>query len=141
LRNDALGSARGDYLTFVATTDTITASDVAAILEAHDQGHALVGIPVGAPTTSAVSVAGRLLTYETLDDSATAVDYLSFAREPLLMIGGFDAEVDLGFEAVAARILIGLGLNATVIETAARRHAVDGGVVGLLRRQFDRGRA
>jgi hypothetical protein len=141
LRNAALGRARGDYLTFTAVNDTLTADDIGAILDAHEQGHAVVGVPLGVPATSAASgVDWPSSSAAVGEDGDGAVAYVSFAREPLLTIGGFDAEMTHGFDTIAARTITRLGLTATVIDVAPRGIVDEGGVIGRLRRQYELGR-
>lgn len=141
LCNRALGVARGDYVLFVDANDPINTSDIAAIVDAHDAGNAVVGVPVVTPTESTPGIAEFLLTRCPLNGGDGAARYVSFSKLALHTIGGFDEELEHGFEGVAARVLIELGLTAMVIATAPHPHIVDGGIVGFIRRQYNLGRA
>jgi hypothetical protein len=141
LRNAAIGRARGDALTYVTPATMLGPADLAAILEAHDEGHALVGVRVHPAPTSAAGAADLRLRFAALsDDGEQLVDYISYARQALLRIGGFDRDVTDGFESIAARQIVALGLTATVLDTVPRQLRANGGVVALLRRQYERGR-
>jgi hypothetical protein len=141
LRNHALGVCRGDHVLFVDASHAITEADLAAILDAHEAGSALVGVPAIASAATMAGSADLLLIYGGIgDEGVPPVEYVSFDKQALHLIHGFDEELEHGFEAVAARVLIGLGLTATMIETDTRARVGGGGVLGLIRRQYNLGR-
>jgi len=135
LRNVALGAARGDYVTYLAVGSRVTDEELDALIEAHDRGHGVVRAPVPDPTTTPAGWAELLLTGVDADSVC-----VSFVREPLLGIGGFDDHAPGGLDEGAARALLGLGFTATPVPSVVRSLGAGPSVVELLRRCYVTGR-
>jgi glycosyltransferase involved in cell wall biosynthesis len=145
-RNAAVRAARGDYVTFFVAPGPIGPGMLDAVVDAHEQGHALVAGQVVLDGTGAARVASELLEASSLRRGAGEGDVLpvpcsSFARASLLSAGGFDEQAAAGVEALATRRLLRLGLTATVVPALAlARRDGAGTTVGLIRQRFELGR-
>jgi glycosyltransferase involved in cell wall biosynthesis len=143
LRNTALHAARGDYVIFLTVPVPVESDALAAAVEAHERGHALVG---GRPinlTTTAAGWAGFLLDHPSRaddDDLLPSARYSSFAREPLLRLGGFDERSETP-EALAGRALLRAGFTATVVPALTLARRPPSSMAALLRQRFELGRA
>jgi hypothetical protein len=143
MANAALAAARGDYLVFLTIPTAISAADLAAIVTAHDQGHALVAGTLVDPTATPAGHAGALLDQPVMGDQQwrfCAAGYVSYAREPLRGVGGFD-ELTAAPEAAVVRRLVQRGATAVVVPELriAPRPLASAGA--LIRHRFNVGRA
>jgi glycosyltransferase involved in cell wall biosynthesis len=114
IRNAALRVARGDYVLFVEPGAVLPSGSLAAILDAHERGFTLVGAEARNQTDTVVG-----WTHYFLDHAASLPHGLighvdlapstgSWAKEPLLRVGGF-REVQDSEAAVTAEALHTLG--------------------------------
>jgi glycosyltransferase involved in cell wall biosynthesis len=131
-RNVGLRVARGDYVVCFDTPATLAPGALAAIVDAHDEGCAVVSGEIVNLTASAAGWASYF------DDPGCA----SFTREPLLAVGGFDEWKVEGAESRARDRLVAAGhrtAHTTLVTFGHRTHV--GTAHEYLGRRFDRGRA
>ena len=124
--------ARGDYVVFFDAGASLTPGALAALVESHDRGCGIVSGNVANRTESAVGWASYFA------DPA----HCSFAREPLMRIGGFDEHLTDGLEALARDRLLEQGQRAAHTPLVTFGHRTDLRASGdYLGQRFALGRA
>jgi hypothetical protein len=141
--NAALKAARGDYVAFLTVPAPLDASALGALVTAHTRGHALVGGTLLDTTGTPAGWAGSLL--DRPADSGEpyllpTTAYVSFAREALRGIGGFE-EGTAAPEALAARRLLRSGFSGTLLSELQLVPCQPPSALALLRHRFRLGRA
>ena len=131
-RNVGMRVARGDYVVCIDAPATLSPGALAAIVDAHDTGCAVVTGDVVNLTPSAAGWASYF------DDPCHA----SFARESLLGAGGFDEWKGDGAEARARDRLVAGGQRIAHTSLITFGHRTDlGAPIDYLDRRFEEGRA
>jgi glycosyltransferase involved in cell wall biosynthesis len=131
-RNVGLRVARGDYVVCFDAPATFAPGALAAIVDAHDSGCAVVA---GDTVNQRLSAAGWASYF---DDPGHA----SFARDPLLRTGGFDEWKGDGAEARARDRLVAGGQRIAHTSMVTFGHRTDLGTPSeYLGRRIDLGRA
>jgi glycosyltransferase involved in cell wall biosynthesis len=148
VRNVALAEARGDYVLFLDAPAELAAGALTGIAKAHDAGYSMVAATVRTDEPSAAGWAAYFLDHAGAlpggaeGELAVPPAQCSFAREALIMIGGFDEWTDEGVEALAADRLSrrGHGAVRTSLVTVDHRARLSS-PRELLSQRFDLGRA
>lgn len=145
-RNQGLIAAQGHIATFLTPDVELPAGSIAARVEAHRRGCAIVTGTVVKGTTTPAGWASYFLEHGTAfpglpaEQTIDAGAHGSYTRMPLIEVGGFPESVNLGEEIFANQAIFDRGYTAfrdpriQVIEHGPRT------VFGLLARQFARGR-
>ncbi len=114
-RNVGLRVAQGDYVVFFHRPASLAPGGLDSLVRAHDAGSAVVTGEIRTETQSAAGWASYL------DGPVHA----SFAREPLLRIGGFEEHRHEHVEAEARERLLAAGHSAGHTELVAFEHCTD----------------
>jgi glycosyltransferase involved in cell wall biosynthesis len=147
-RNAGLRVARGDYVLFLDGPVDLAPGALAELIAIHDRGYSMVAGTADNGTRSAAGWATYFLDHAaslpggTDGDLVVAPSRCSFAREPLIDLGGFAERTGPGVETLAADRLLRRGHRATRTALVRISH-VSGSATqyGLLRERFDLGRA
>lgn len=116
-RNRGLRRARGDYVVLLDSIEGLDAKSLTALVEEHERGHAMVTADVSADADSLAGRAAYVLDHAATLSAAPGEALsgppalCSFAREPLLSVGGFREGEPAGGAAVAAEVLWDRGFS------------------------------
>ncbi|MEY2569258.1 MAG: hypothetical protein QOE35_3787 [Actinomycetota bacterium] len=134
LANTVLDVARGDYVTFLEVGDRIEPGGFGELIDAHEAGHGVLRAGVTEPPPTAAGWASLLLA-----GADPAWTYVSFAREALRALGGFDQSCPDGHEAGAARALNDMGLTAGTVSSVVRQRRQAPSVTAMLLARYETG--
>ena len=146
-RNAGLAAARGEFVSFPGSHIELLPGSLAARLRAHRRGYAMVtGVTTNGTPTAAGWASYFLDHAEGLPGQAPAElngppAHCSYARLPLLEVGGFPDGVRTGEDTEANRALVGRGYVAfrdPAVRLVHRSRCTTAG--RLLRHHFQRGR-
>jgi glycosyltransferase involved in cell wall biosynthesis len=146
-RNAGLAAARGEFVSFPGSHVELPPGSLAARLAAHRRGYALVtGVAVNGNETPAGWASYFLDHHEGLPGhGASVIDgapaHCSYARQPLVEIGGFPEDRRTGEDTFVNRRLIACGYEAVRDPAIVFTHRSPcQGVSQLARHHFTRGR-
>jgi hypothetical protein len=141
MANAGLQAAGGDYITFLTLPVTIDCSGLAAVVAAHNRGHALVGGTLVDHSSTPTGRAGALLDQPVAGGPpvAPAAAFASFSRDPLRGVGGFDEQTAVP-ETLAVRRLARKGLSAVVLPELRFAHRQPSSAGNFLSHRYRLGR-